>query len=331
VYPNGFEALRTVSMGVGEGEIVALIGRSGAGKSTLPRCLNGMQRPTSGQVMLDDVDACRLDELSLRRRRRQIDFIWQEYNLVGRLTAAQNVITGRLGYHDGLSSLLFHFDRGHREIAIRSLERVQMLHQAEQRADRLSGGEKPRVAIARPLAQQRRVILAAEPVASLDVELVAVVTGEVGARIQAWRERYDPVQARRLPPHTTLCYRAPTAEHDLLERQVRHAFDRPITARLGSVHEFDNREHTLYLEVRDTAALDEARSRLYEGTHLELLGRPDWTWHVTCVRNSRSRPDLEALRRAATELDLDAAWPIDTIAYLELRGDRYEALATWQV
>jgi len=129
VYPNGFEALRTVSMGVGEGEIVALIGRSGAGKSTLLRCLNGMQRPTSGQVMLDDVDVC----------------------------------------------------------------------------------------------------------------------------------------------------------------------------------------------------------RLYDGTHLELPGRPDWTWHVTCVRNSRSRPDLEALRRAATELDLDAAWPIDTIAYLELRGDRYEALATWQV
>jgi phosphonate transport system ATP-binding protein len=175
VYPNGFEALRSVSMGVGEGEIVALIGRSGAGKSTLLRCLNGMQRPTSGQIMLDDVDVTRLDELNLRRLRCQIGFVWQEYNLVGRLTAAQNVLTGRLGYHRGLSSLLFHFDRSHREIAIRSLERVRMLHRAEQRADRLSGGEKQRVAIARALAQQPRVILADEPVASLDVELAAEV------------------------------------------------------------------------------------------------------------------------------------------------------------
>jgi hypothetical protein len=120
-------------------------------------------------------------------------------------------------------------------------------------------------------------------------------------------------------------------EHDLLERQVRHAFDRPITARLGSVHEFENREHTFYVDVLDTAALDEARIRLYDGTYLDMPGRQDWTWHVTCVRNSRSRPDLAALRRAASELALDAPWSIDTIAYLELRGDRYEALATWHV
>src|SRR3954464_9676265 len=83
--------------------------------------------------------------------------------------------------------------------------------------------------------------------------LVAVVTGEVGARIQAWRERHDPEQARRLPPHTTLCYWAPVVEPDLLERQVRHAFDRPVAVRLGSVHEFGNQDHTFYLEVLDTA------------------------------------------------------------------------------
>jgi phosphonate transport system ATP-binding protein len=175
VYPNGFEALRSVSMRVREGEIVALIGRSGAGKSTLLRCLNGMQRPASGRILLDDVDLGQQDDASLRQLRRQIGFIWQEHNLVGRLTAVQNVLTGRLGYHRGLSSLLFHFDRSHREIALRGLERVQMLHRAEQRADRLSGGEKQRVAIARALAQQPRVILADEPVASLDVELAAQV------------------------------------------------------------------------------------------------------------------------------------------------------------
>ena len=103
--------------------------------------------------------------------------------------------------------------------------------------------------------------------------LVAVVTGELGERIQAWRQRYDPEQARRLPPHATLCYWAPTVEPDLLERQVRHAFDRPISVRLGGVHEFGNQDHTFYVSVEETAALDAARLRLYDGTHLELPGR----------------------------------------------------------
>ena len=160
--------------------------------------------------------------------------------------------------------------------------------------------------------------------------LVAVVTGEVGARIQAWRDRHDPEQARRLPPHTTLCYWAPTVEPALLERQVRHAFDRPVAVRLGSVHEFDNPDHTFYVEVLDTADLDAARARLHDGTYLELPGRPDWTWHVTCVRYG-VRCDLAALRRLVSELDLDTTWQIDTIAYLELRGDRYEPLAEWRV
>src|SRR3954471_7333954 len=79
--------------------------------------------------------------------------------------------------------------------------------------------------------------------------LVAVVTGEVGARIQRWREQHDPEQARRLPPHTTLCYWPPTVEPVILERQVRHAFDRPVSVRLGGVHEFGNWDQTLYIEV----------------------------------------------------------------------------------
>ena len=160
--------------------------------------------------------------------------------------------------------------------------------------------------------------------------LVAVVTGEAGGRIRAWRERHDPKQARRLPPHITLCYWAPVVEPELLERQVRHAFDRPVAVRLGSVHEFGNADHTFYVEVLDTASLDEARTRLYDGTHLELPGRPDWTWHVTCVRYGVCR-DLDELRRLVTELSVDTVWQVDTVAYLELRGDRYALLAEWHL
>jgi hypothetical protein len=160
--------------------------------------------------------------------------------------------------------------------------------------------------------------------------LVAVVTGDVGARVQRWRERHDPDQARRLPPHTTLCYWPPTVEPSVLEAQVRHAFDRPITVRLGAVHEFDNDDHTFYVEVQETADLDAARNRLYDATHLEMPRRPDWTWHVTCVRYGKDG-DLDALRRAASDLVLDAPWRIDTVAYLELRGGRYETVAEWRV
>ena len=160
--------------------------------------------------------------------------------------------------------------------------------------------------------------------------LVAVVTGEVGARIQTWRERHDPEQARRLSPHTTLCYCAPAVEPGLLEPLVRHAFDRPVAVRLGSVHEFDNKDRTFYVDVLDTADLDAARARLYDGTFLKLPGRPEWTWHVTCVRYGVRR-DLDELRRLVTELSINATWQIGTVAYLELRGDRYEPVAEWRV
>jgi phosphonate transport system ATP-binding protein len=171
VYANGYEALRSVSLTVRDGEIVAIVGRSGAGKSTLLRCVNGLQRVTAGEVLLDGANVAAMDETRLQDLRRACGFIWQEYNLVERLSVMQNVLAGRLGHHRGLTSLLYYFDRRHREVALRSLERVNLLHRAEQRADRLSGGEKQRVAIARALAQQPRVLLADEPVASLDVEL----------------------------------------------------------------------------------------------------------------------------------------------------------------
>ncbi len=171
VYPNGYEALKSVSLDVQSGEIVALIGRSGAGKSTILRCINRLQPATSGQIILDGVDIAGLSAGDVRRMRSRIGFVWQEYNLVERLTVMKNVLSGRLGQYSGLQSCFHWFDTSQREIALQSLERVNMLHRATQRADRLSGGEKQRVAIARALAQQPTIIVADEPVASLDVEL----------------------------------------------------------------------------------------------------------------------------------------------------------------
>jgi phosphonate transport system ATP-binding protein len=181
VYDNGVEALRGANLVVRRGEIVALIGRSGAGKSTLLRCLNGLQAITAGTVLIDGKDVSRMTSVELRALRRQIGFVWQEFNVVKRLNVFKNVLTGRLGHRPGLRSLLHLFDRHDREIAFRSLERVNLQGHALQRADRLSGGEKQRVAIARALAQQPRLILADEPVASLDAELAWVVMKDLVA------------------------------------------------------------------------------------------------------------------------------------------------------
>src|SRR5262245_5913071 len=153
VYGN-VVALRGANLVVQRGEIVVLIGRSGAGKSTLLRCLNGLQRITAGTVLIDGEDVSRMTPAELRALRRQIGFVWQEFNVVQRLSVFKNVLTGRLGHRRDLRSLLHLFDRHDREIALRSLERVNLQGRACQRADRLSGGEKQRVAIARALAQQ---------------------------------------------------------------------------------------------------------------------------------------------------------------------------------
>jgi phosphonate transport system ATP-binding protein len=152
VYGNGNEALKSVSLTANRGEIIAIIGRSGAGKSTLLRCINGLQQPTSGKIVLDGDEITAMSGQQIRQTRRHIGFIWQEYNLVERLPAITNVLTGRLGYNPGLRSLLFYFNPQHRQIALRNLERVGLLHRAKFRSDRLSGGEKQRVAIARAIS-----------------------------------------------------------------------------------------------------------------------------------------------------------------------------------
>lgn len=179
VYPNGNEALKSISLSAEKGEIVAIIGRSGAGKSTLLRCINGLQSTTSGHVFLDNENITAMGQKQLRIARRHIGFIWQEYNLIERLPAITNVLTGRLGYNTGFGSLIGYFDRSHREIALNSLERVNMLHRATFRADRLSGGEKQRISIARAIAQNPKILLADEPVASLDPELSVQVMADL--------------------------------------------------------------------------------------------------------------------------------------------------------
>ena len=159
--------------------------------------------------------------------------------------------------------------------------------------------------------------------------LVAVVNGALGERIQAWRERYDARQAARLPPHLTVCYRPPDAPLSDLEAQVRHAFTEPVRVRLGPVFVLSHPEAPLAVSVQETDRLEAARRRLFDGTHVQMGGRDQWPWHITCIRYGHSR-DREALLAAADqELALDTDWTIQEISYLELRNGCYEPIAEW--
>ena len=161
--------------------------------------------------------------------------------------------------------------------------------------------------------------------------LVAVITGEAGRRIQHWRERHDSKQAARLPPHLTLCYRVPDAPLPLVEAQVRHAFPSPVTLRLGRVFVLEHPEAPLAVSVSDTEGLDAARRRLFDGRYVQMAGRHEWPWHITCVRYGLPRDRERLLRLARTELDLDEPWTIEAISYLALRGGRYDTVAEWEL
>ncbi len=171
VYPNGYEALSNISFNLHGGEFVCIIGRSGAGKSTLLRCISGLIPITEGSIRINETELQRLTEAEKLLVRRRIGFIFQEFNLIDRLSALRNVLTGRLGYINDFSAAVGYFNHEHREKALWCLQRVNMVDRAKSRADRLSGGEKQRVAIARALAQEPLLLLADEPVASLDPEL----------------------------------------------------------------------------------------------------------------------------------------------------------------
>lgn len=166
IYPNGTQALRDVSLEVPTGQFVAIIGLSGSGKSTLLRCINRLVEPTSGQVFLDDYEVTA--ERDLRPIRRQIGMIFQHFNLVKRSSVLTNVLSGRLGYVSPGSALLYRFSEEDYMDALACIDRVGLTGKENQRADTLSGGQQQRVAIARALMQNPTLILADEPVASLD-------------------------------------------------------------------------------------------------------------------------------------------------------------------
>ena len=165
-YGNGTRALHPTSLNFVQGEFVVLLGASGAGKSTLLRSLNGLVCPSAGQVISNAIGNLS-DSGNLRRHRRQTGMVFQQHHLISRLSVLANVLTGRLGYHGVLASLL-PWSRAEKEGALAALDRVGLLDRALDRADQLSGGQQQRVGVARALVQQPKVLLADEPVASLD-------------------------------------------------------------------------------------------------------------------------------------------------------------------
>jgi len=171
VYPGGIRALEGVSFEVSEGEFLAVLGLSGSGKSTLLRCLNRLLDPTEGSIEVFGQEITTIKGAELRRTRRRIAMIFQQFNLVRRHTVLNNVLAGALGRSPLLPSLVLSFSQKERERAAACLERVGLPDRGDSRADALSGGQQQRVAIARALMQEPQLFLADEPVASLDPAL----------------------------------------------------------------------------------------------------------------------------------------------------------------
>jgi phosphonate transport system ATP-binding protein len=167
-YPNGLEALCGVSLAVDRPIVVAVIGSSGAGKSTLIRCVNRLVEPTAGRVVLNGTDITALGRHGLRKARRRVGMIFQEYNLVERLTVMENVLSGRLGYVGFWRAYRRDFPPADVAAAYELLERVGLDGRENARADALSGGQRQRVGIARALMQRPELLLVDEPTASLD-------------------------------------------------------------------------------------------------------------------------------------------------------------------
>ena len=165
-YPGGTEALCATSTTFHPGQFTVLLGPSGSGKSTLLRCLNFLVRPNSGHVTVEGLGILS-EGRPLKMHRRRTAMIFQQHQLIGRHTAYQNVLIGRLGYHSALRSL-FPLPESELLTALESLDRVGLLHKAMERVSNLSGGEQQRVGIARALAQEPQIVLADEPIASLD-------------------------------------------------------------------------------------------------------------------------------------------------------------------
>lgn len=174
-FPNGTLALDNVSLEVPKGQLLSLIGLSGSGKSTLMRHLNGLHKPTSGSVKVLGAEVSSASNRELRAVRRNVGFVFQQFGLVGRATCLENVLSGALGRLGGPRYGVWSYPKQLRREAFDHLDRVGLAPQAYQRADTLSGGQMQRVAIARTIMQQPEILLADEPVASLDPESSAQV------------------------------------------------------------------------------------------------------------------------------------------------------------
>ena len=185
-YGEKTQVLRGINLQIEQGEFVCIIGLSGAGKSTLLRCVNRLIEASSGAILVPralsglgadgaKADVLKLDAEQLRLLRRRVGMVFQQFNIVKRLSVIENVLSGGLGYQPRLRSMLRIFSREEKRQALINLKRVGLLDHAYKRADQLSGGEQQRVAIARTLMQQPAIILADEPVASLDPRLSRVV------------------------------------------------------------------------------------------------------------------------------------------------------------
>jgi phosphonate transport system ATP-binding protein len=168
IYEGGVQALDNVSFSVEKGEFLAVIGLSGSGKSTLLRCINRLIEPTEGHIIWNGVDITTANQSELRVIRRKIGMVFQHFNLVTRSQVITNVLAGRLGYVNPAMSLLNRFPEDDIEAALKQLDRVGIAEQAYKRADELSGGQQQRVGIARAMVQEPEILLADEPVASLD-------------------------------------------------------------------------------------------------------------------------------------------------------------------
>lgn len=167
-YANGTKGLNHINLTIGQGEFVAVVGLSGAGKSTLLRSMNRLHDITEGEILIGGKSITAAKGKQLRMIRRDIGMIFQSFNLVKRTSVLRNVLAGRVGYHSTLRTVLGQFPKQDVELAFRALDRVNIAEKAYVRADELSGGQQQRVAIARVLAQEAKIILADEPVASLD-------------------------------------------------------------------------------------------------------------------------------------------------------------------